>query len=54
VCACEAIGASLMLRFTRGDSVLGEDVTDLRFEMGVKSNTEEAELALVVLCMFNS
>ena len=33
---------------------LGENVADLRFELGVKSSAAEAELVLVVLRMFNS
>ena len=42
-----------MLRLIRGVCVLGEDVTDLRIELGVKSIAAEAELVLVVLRMFN-
>ena len=33
---------------------LGENVADLRFELGVKRSAAEAELVLVVLRMFNS
>ena len=43
-----------MLRLIRGRCVLGEDVTALRFELGVTSSAAEAELVLVVLRMFNS
>jgi hypothetical protein len=33
---------------------LGEDVADLRVELGVQSSAEEKELVLVVLRMLNS
>ena len=33
---------------------LGEDVVNLRFEMGVEISEVETELVLVVLHMFNS
>ncbi len=38
---------------TQGGGLV-EDVTDLRFDLGVKSNASEAELVLVVLRMLNS
>ena len=54
MCAREVIGAPSMLRLIRRVCVLGEDVTDLRFELGVKSIATEAEMVLLVLLMFHS
>jgi hypothetical protein len=38
VCAREAIGAPSMLRLIRKAGGLGENVADLRFELGVPSS----------------
>ena len=54
VCVCEYIGASSILRFDTQGCGLGENVTDLRFELVVKCSAAEAELVLVVLCTLNS
>jgi hypothetical protein len=54
VCAREAIGASSMFKVDTQGGGLCEDVTDLRFDLGVKSSAAEAELVLVVLRMLNS
>ena len=54
MCAREAIGASSMLRLIRRAGSLGENVADLRFELGVKSSAAQAELVQVVLHMLNS
>jgi len=56
VCAREAIGAPSMLRLIHRAVVreVGEDVANLRFELGVESSSAETELVLVVLRMLNS
>jgi hypothetical protein len=33
---------------------LGEDVSDLRFELGVESSAAETKVFLIVLCMLNT
>ncbi len=43
-----------MLRLIRRAGGLGENVADLRFELGVNSSAAEAELVQVVLRMLNS
>jgi len=48
-----AIGATSMLRLIVSCG-LGEDVANLRFELGVESSAAETELVLVVLHMLNS
>jgi hypothetical protein len=55
-CAREAIGAPSMLRLIHRAVVreVGEDVANLRFELGVESSSAETELVLVVLRMLNS
>ena len=40
-CARGATGAPSMLRFIRMALVLGEDVANLRFELGVESSAAE-------------
>ncbi len=55
MCVCVAIGASSDdVKVDIQDYDLGEDVADLRFELGVESSTTEAELVLVVLRMIYS
>ena len=49
-CVCEAIGAQSMLRLIRRAGGLGEDVDNLRFELGVESSAAETEPVLVMLC----
>jgi hypothetical protein len=52
---CVVIGASSGdVKVDIQDYDLGEDVADLRFELGVESSTAEAELVMVVLCMLYS
>ena len=53
VCAREDIGAINIKVYTQGCG-LGEDVANLRFELGVESSAAETELVLVVLRMLNS
>ena len=50
MCVCEAIGAQSMLRLIRRAGGLGEDVDNLRFELGVESSAAETEPVLVMLC----
>ena len=54
MCAREEVGAPSMLRFIRRAVASGEDVADLRFELGVKSSVAEVEQVLVVLYVLNS
>ena len=46
MCACETIGAPSMSRLIRRAGGLGEDVADIRFEVGVKCSVAEAEMVL--------
>ena len=53
MCACRDRGAIDVKVDTQGCG-LGEDVADLRVELGVKRSAAEAELVQVVLRMLNS
>jgi hypothetical protein len=53
VCTCRDRGA-IDVKVDMQCSGLGEDVANLRFELGVKDSAAEAELVLVVLNMLNS
>ena len=53
MCACRDRGAIDVEVDTQGCG-LGEDVADLRFELGVKSRAAEVEVVLAVLRMLNS
>jgi hypothetical protein len=55
VCACSLCHRSAIdVKVDEQNCGLGEDVPDLRFELGVERSAEEVELVLVVLRMINS
>ncbi len=49
MCECDEIGSPWMLRLICRTVVFCEDAADLRFELGVKNSSEEAELVQVVV-----
>ena len=51
---CVSYRSTIDVQVDTKGCVLGEDVADLRFELGVKSSEAKAELVLVVLRMLNS
>ena len=53
VCECRDRGA-IDVKVDTLDRGIGEDVADLRFELGVKGSSASAELVLLVLRMLNS
>ena len=53
MCECRDRGA-IDVKVDTLDRGIGEDVADLRFELGVKGSSASAELVLLVLRMLNS
>ena len=47
MCVCEAIGAPSMLRLIRRAGALGEDVANLRIELGVESSAAETNIHFI-------
>ena len=49
MCVCEAVGGVIDVEVDTEGSGRGEDVANLRFEIGVESNSVEMEQGLVML-----
>ena len=54
MCVCEAVGGVIDVEVDTEGSGRGEDVVNLKFEIGVESNSFEMEQVLVMLSNLNS